>query len=192
MYWPKILCEYIVWTPGTGENRNHWQCLVCDDGRWHPSYNAKQHEASQAHVTQLARWQWRENWAIPNPLESNPRANSFVNDSLIQLLGELQDHRPHNYSPPHSGDDSDTEMATPQSEHAFLQAQDPAQYIVSFDDSDTTQLQPSATDMAISRLAEELESYLFDDFGSESSEDELDEQDMLPEHLGMFPLNNFA
>lgn len=89
----------------------------------------------------------------PNPLETNPRVNDFVNDSIVQLLGELQD-RPHSL-PPISSDHPDVEMYPPQSDSEFLQAQDPAQYTISFDD--TTQLQASATTMAIARLAEELE-----------------------------------
>lgn len=81
-------------------------------------------------------------------------------------------------------------MDVPQSDREFLQAQDPANYTVSFDDSDTTQLQDSAADMAIARLAEELESFLFNDFESESSEDELEERH--PEELGMRSKNSIC
>lgn len=109
----------------------------------------------------------------------------MVNDSIVELLGELQDRRPHNNHPPpptHSNN-SDIEMDVSLSDREFLQAQDPAHYTVSFDDLDTTQLQESATDMAIGRLAEELEYFLFNDSLSESSEDELEERD--PEPFGM-------
>ena len=131
---------YTVWRPGTGENRNHWQCLACDDGRWHPTYNAKRHEGTQSHITQLRHWQRSANWVAPNPLESNPRVNSLVNDSIVELLGELQDHRPHNSPspPPTYYNDSDIEMDAPQSDREFLQTQDPTHYSVSFNDSDTT------------------------------------------------------
>lgn len=55
--------------------------------------------------------------------------------------------------------------------------------MVLFDSSDSSQLQPSTTDMAITRLAEELESYLFNDFESESSEDELEEREPEPQEF---------
>ncbi|KAE9385484.1 hypothetical protein BT96DRAFT_949810 [Gymnopus androsaceus JB14] len=128
---------------------------------------------------QLRRWQRSANWVASNPLESNPRVNSLVNDSIVELLGELQDRRPHNSPSPPSTyhNNSDIEMDAPQSDHEFLQTQDPTHYSVSFNDSDTTQLQASALDMAISQLAEELESFLFNDFESESSEDDLEERD---------------
>ncbi|KAE9388069.1 hypothetical protein BT96DRAFT_1004526 [Gymnopus androsaceus JB14] len=156
------------------------QCLACNDNRWHPVYNAKRHETSQSHLVKLGHWQRSTCWVTPNPLETNPRVNAFVNDSIVQLLGELQDRRPHS-PPPIPSDYFDIEMDPPQSDFEFLQAQDPAHYTVSFDGSDTAQLQASAADMAIAQLAKELETFMFNDFGSESSEDEFEERDPSPE-----------
>lgn len=124
----------------------------------------------------LGHWQRSSHWVAPNPLETNPRANELVNDSIVQLLSELQDRQPHS-PPPMSSDHPDVEMYPPQSDLEFLQAQDPAQYTVSFNDSDNTQLQASATNMAIARLAEELETYIFNDSDSESFANELEERD---------------
>lgn len=73
----------------------------------------------------------------------------------------------------------DIEMSEPSSQLVFTpQYDDSSRYTVAFEESDSTHLQASAVELAVGRLAEELETFMFDDIGSESSAADLEERDI--------------
>lgn len=116
----------------------------------------------------MNEWKTSINWSNPNPTSPNPRVNKLVQGPLPDLLAVLQQQSP---SPLQMSDD---DMAGP----SRLSPEDTSSlpHEVTFNESDITELQRSDHDLALERLGEELNSYLFDESDSENSDNELEER----------------